>query len=295
LTCVKVCFAATDYLSFRTVQEVQMDIRSILVNVDLETADSTSLKYAIDLARKLDAELIGVAADEPNLAFVGAEIGTAAPDFYVIERTAIEKRLDEAAAQFRAIVPASVKSQWRAFLANPIEALIDTASRVDLIVTGATSSPTFQERRKLNLGELVIRAGRPVIDVANGAASAATDRAVIGWKDTREARRAVADALPLLKLAKEVTAITVSEGGLGEQSSLDDLAAWLKGHGISAKIELIQNKEGFDDVLETTAISRQTDLLITGGYGHTRVREWLFGGVTRNLLKTDTLTRFLSN
>lgn len=81
----------------------------------------------------------------------------------------------------------------------------------------------------------------------------------------------IADALPFLKQAKEVTAITVSEGdAANERTNLDDLISWL-------------------------ATLRQADLVIAGGYGHSRVREWLFGGVTRDLLKAETLTRFFSN
>ena len=136
----------------------------------------------------------------------------------------------------------------------------------------------------------------PVIDVAKGQTKLSADKIVIGWKDTREARRAVADALPLLQRAKEIAALTISEGDNAyEKASLDDLVAWLAGHGVSATAELVENKENYEDVLETNASFRQADLLVTGGYGHSRMREWLFGGVTRNLLKSDTLTRFFSN
>jgi len=91
-----------------------MDIRSILVNVDLDTANSTVLRYAINLAQQMDAELIGVAADDPSLAMIGLDGGVAAADFYAMERTEIEKHLAAAEAQFRALVPPSLKSQWRA-------------------------------------------------------------------------------------------------------------------------------------------------------------------------------------
>lgn len=273
-----------------------MDIRSILVNVDLNAADSTSLKYAIDLARRFDAELIGLAADEPNLTVAGMDAGAAAADFYSMQRTDIEKQLVVAEKQFRALVPAGIKSQWFAFVDNPIRALIDRARIADLIVTGATVSATFRPPRKVDLGELVLGSGRPVIDVADGLTDAKTDKIMIGWKDTREARRAVVDALPFLRLAKNVRAITVSEGDTGlERNKLDDLLAWLARHDVKADGEVLSNAEGFVDVLESTARAYQADLLVAGGYGHSRLREWLLGGVTRNLLEANTLTRLLSN
>lgn len=273
-----------------------MDIRSILVNVDLDVAASTSLKYAIDLARTFDAELIGIAADSPNMTFIGADVGGAAADFYVMEQAEIEKRLRTAEEQFHALMPAGLKSEWRSYLTNPTRAVVDTARRADLIVTGPTFSPTGEAPRRVDLGELVISSGRPVVDVAKDAIKVAADKIVIGWKDTREARRAVADAMPFLQRAKDVAAVTVSEGDAAyEKSSLEDLLAWLARHGVSATSELVENKEGYEDVLETNASFRRADMLIAGGYGHSRTREWLFGGVTRNLLKVDSLTRFFSN
>jgi nucleotide-binding universal stress UspA family protein len=135
-----------------------------------------------------------------------------------------------------------------------------------------------------------------LIALATGAAKVSSDKTMIGWKNTREARRAVADALPFLKQAKEVHAITISEGDADtERQSLADLVAWLSAHGVKADSELIENQDGFIDVLESTARARQADLLVTGGYGHSRMREWLFGGMTRDLLEATDVTRFFSN
>ena len=274
-----------------------MDIRSILVNVDLETAGSASLTYAIDLAQTVGARLIGLAADQPNLALLGTDVtGTGATDFYVMERSEIERRLTAAEQQFTAAIPAGLKAEWRADIADPVRSLIATARCADLIVTGPTMSPVYSARRRVDLGELVIGAGRPVIDIAKDTTRFAAGRVMIAWKDTREARRAVADGLPFLKLANEVNVVTISEGDpISEREGLADVAAWLAAHGVDADTQLIDNKEGFDDVLETTAAMWHADMLITGGYGHSRMREWLFGGVTRNLLQADSLTRLFSN
>lgn len=273
-----------------------MDIRSILVNVDLDPAKSTSLHYAVDLAKTFDAQLIGVAADYPNLALSGMEAGAVAVDFYTLERGEIETQLKRAEATFRELVPATIKSEWRAYIADPVEMIIETARLADIVVTNSVVTAAFKLPQRVNLGHLVLASGRPVIDVADNATVAKMDKVLIGWKDTREARRAVADALPILQRAREVSAVTVTEGEFAhERSSLDDLVKWLARHGVAAQTEVINNPEGFVDVLETTALSRNADLVVAGGYGHSRFREWLFGGMTRRLLAASSLNRFFSN
>jgi nucleotide-binding universal stress UspA family protein len=159
-----------------------------------------------------------------------------------------------------------------------------------------TTTSTFHHQQVTDLGALVLSSGRPIIDVALGGTAAKFDKICIGWKDTREARRATADALPLLKLAGEVTALTVTEGDYAaERASLDDLLAWLKSHGVAARADVLNNPEGYVDVLETNALAQNADLLVIGGYGHSRMREWLFGGVTRSVLGANSLNRLISN
>lgn len=272
-----------------------MDLRSILLNVDVAAPDSPALRYAVDLAGKFDAELIGVAADQPDLTFAGTD-GTAAIDLYAMEQTEIETQLKRAEEAFNALVPATIRKQWHAYVTNPTTAVVEQACIADVIVTAARTTTSFQDVQSINLGEIVLAAGRPVIDVAHSAKAAAFDRICIGWKDTREARRAVADALPLLKLAGQVRAVTISEGDYSDEKfSIDALKAWLQSHGVAAECEVITNPEGFVDVLESTALSWNADLLVIGGYGHSRMREWLFGGVTRRILRTNALNRFISN
>ena len=273
-----------------------MDIRSILVNVDLNPSDSMALTYASGLAAAFDAELIGIAADEPSLTFVGVDGVPAAVDFYAVERTEIERRLQSAEERFHAALVPGTRSQWHAFVAGTVRSLIDEARLADVVVTGARTASTFGNPHHVDLGQLVLGAGRPVIAVADAMPAYACDKVVIAWKDTREARRAVADALPLLKRASDVVAITISEGDTGsEQAKLNDLLSWLARHGVKARSELMTSSDGFVDVLESAARAAEADLVVAGGYGHSRMREWLFGGMTRNLIEATSLNRLLSN
>lgn len=272
-----------------------MELRSILVNVNVGDMDSPALGYAIDLAQTMKAELIGLAANQPDLNFAGMDGGVAV-DLYSMERADIEGELQRAEEAFRKRVPASIKSEWVSYITTPTKALIEAASSVDLIVAGSKTTTMFQQVQATDLGELVVSSGRPVIDVAQDVSGARLEKICIGWKDTREARRAVADALPLLKFASEIRAVTIDEGDqVAEKNSLDMLIGWLRKHDIAASGEVITNPEGFVDVLESTALSWNADLLVIGGYGHSRMREWLFGGMTRRVLQNNSLTRFISS
>lgn len=273
-----------------------MDIRSILISVDIADPKTAALRYAVDLASKTGASLIGVAADQPNVAYAGWGGEAAALDVYSLERTEIETQLGQAESAFEAFVPSTIKRQWRGYVADRTRALTETARLADVIVTASQTTNVFQQHQMTDLGSLVLSTGRPVIDVATTATAASFDRIVIGWKDTREARRAVSDALPFLRMAREVTALTVTEGDSEEErTSLGDLKAWLSTHDIAARTDVLSNPGGYLDVLESNALSLNADLLVIGGYGHTRMREWLFGGVTRSVLEANSLNRLLSN
>jgi nucleotide-binding universal stress UspA family protein len=108
----------------------------------------------------------------------------------------------------------------------------------------------------------------------------------VAWKDTREARLAVAAALPILALAKHVTIVEIAEEC--EQASAlgrtQDVAKWLALHGITAEALAVPSRGDDADALNALLTDHQCDLVVAGAYGHDRMREWVFGGVTDNLL-----------
>jgi nucleotide-binding universal stress UspA family protein len=112
------------------------------------------------------------------------------------------------------------------------------------------------------------------------------DRMTIAWKDTRETRRAVADALPLLKTAKHVSILHLAPERDRQKAteSMNDVAHWLSHHGIGADVIFTCTTEG-DDAYQLNACLRnnQADVVVAGAYGHSRLREWVLGGVTRDL------------
>jgi nucleotide-binding universal stress UspA family protein len=133
-----------------------------------------------------------------------------------------------------------------------------------------------------------MQAGRPVLVVPPGVSVLHGRRVLVAWKDTREARRAVADALPLLTQAEEALVLeVVRDDDEREQARrrVDDVVAFLVRHGAATRGDVLESRGRVvaDDLLLAT--ERQgADLVVAGGYGHARLREWAFGGVTRDLL-----------
>jgi nucleotide-binding universal stress UspA family protein len=118
----------------------------------------------------------------------------------------------------------------------------------------------------------------------------------VAWKDTREARRAVVDALPLLHKAKDISVIEIVEGEASRnaaQERVNDVAAWLKRHDVLAFPKVLHaasEAEQIDRIWKTEA-----DIVVAGAYGHARLREWVFGGVTRNLITRSQRCSFLAH
>ena len=119
---------------------------------------------------------------------------------------------------------------------------------------------------------------------------------VIAWKDTREARRAVADALPFLRGADQVLVATVDEGDYtGERARLETIVSWLHLHGLPARGEVLPLGQSLAATIHNAATAIGADLIVAGGYGHSRFREWLLGGMTQELLEQPAVNLFLSN
>ena len=131
-----------------------------------------------------------------------------------------------------------------------------------------------------------MRAGRPVLLVPDGVDALGVDRMVVAWKDTREARRAVSDALPLLKLATEVSVVEIAtEDDLASaELRCNDLVAWLRRHKVKAAAMPMLSTGDDATTLRDFAEDQRADLVIAGAYGHSRLREWALGGVTRDFL-----------
>jgi nucleotide-binding universal stress UspA family protein len=209
--------------------------------------------------------------------------------------------LSKRAEQFKRATAAHGKTtHWRSALEFPTPFVARECRAADLVIIGRNDAP-HDAYRCIDAGDLLLRAGRPILVVPPGINELKAKRILIAWKDTREARRAVRDALPLLQNAQNVTVAEVAEFAKSEefpemQASLRDVGTYLDRHGIVAETVRIRPMEGTSGETLFRCVEDQSfDLIVAGGYGHSRLGEWLFGGVTHDLLNSSPVCCLLSH
>jgi nucleotide-binding universal stress UspA family protein len=274
-----------------------MSYATVMVHVGIDEASDARVRLASGLGERFHATLIGITGWGPRPPFAAeglvVDVGPTEE-----ERTAMTEELGRLGARFRAAVGATNRPvEWRAALDFPVEVLARAARAADLIVVGGGQQPE-DVFRSLDPGNVILRAGRPVLVVPDTVESLVPSRIMIAWKDTREARRALVDALPFLHEADRVMAVEVCpEGGEpAAQEDLDDLARYLARHriGMAAGVTVHGNGTATDELIRI-AREERIDLIVAGGYGHSRLGEWIFGGVTRGLLGHSPVCCLLSH
>jgi nucleotide-binding universal stress UspA family protein len=270
--------------------------RSLMVYLDPDHANEAALRVTADLANLFKSQVTGVAAGLPVMP-VHAD-GMIATSILEVDYTQLEEALRRCEGRFRAaMMPVSDALQWRAAVASPAEFLADQARAADLIIVGRPADeagPLLNQ--SLDIGDIVMAAGRPVLVVPPGRTSLTPDRIMVAWKDTVEARRTIAASLPLLKQAADVTVVEIVAADsdiAGATGRLADVAAWLQRHNVTAatRVELSAGHAGSH--LDLLAEQNNVDILVAGAYGHSRLQEWVFGGVTRHLLRRASVCTLL--
>lgn len=273
-----------------------MSYRSILVNIDIDRPVAPIVKAAIDLARVHDARLIGLCAADAPLPMAVPEGGVLAVDAWQQMREDIQKKLKAVHAEFKRLTAGHAGAEWREDLNSPTAAVVEASRSADLVMLAASDgAATGDSYRFADPANVVLRAGRPALVVGERLGQLKLERIVVAWKDTREARRAVADAVPILAAAKEITVVTVAaDADQWIRDGLKDVDLYLRAHGIQAETKLIKSADEYIDLFNFIDSSK-ADLVVSGAYGHSRLREWAFGGVTRSLLDETGINRFMSS
>ncbi|MCR5875520.1 universal stress protein [Phenylobacterium sp. J426] len=260
---------------------------TLLVHAEPELSASNRVEAAAHLARDGDALLIGVGAEMLDAAFSMDPFGgVVLAEWLTAAQQQIDRNIRAAEEAFRRDA-AGVRIEWRQANAFPDRALIDASRAADLIVM----SPPRQDAssyRSADPAEVVMKSGRPVLIVPNEARRLRAERVVVAWKDTRETRRAIADAMPFLIAAQEVivTAVCADKDVEAVAFQAGDVAAMLKRQGATVRTEVVTGRdEAVAGELDRVAQAADADLIVMGAYGHSRAAEWVFGGVTRTLLR----------
>lgn len=275
-----------------------MSIRRILVHIDRLDSCQAMQQLAMDLGQRCEAAVFGVAAVpiEPPVV-VPIEAGVMAAELLGLAQTEAETSL--AALKRGFLHAAEPGTTCHAFLEHPNTAVAREARQADLIVV-ARHPPHAKDdgAAGLDLGALLVEAGRPVLVAPPGVSQLKGEKIVVAWKDAREARRAVADALPLLQRAESVLLLAICERGdeAAGRFGAEAVAAWLAAHGVVATVEAHALREdSVRDELVAAAQRTGADLIVAGCYGHSRISEWAFGGVTRDLLRHAPICCLLSH
>jgi len=279
--------------------EPQLAHATLMVHLEVGNANPARLRIVGDLAKRLGADIVGIAACQPiQLLAAGAYMaGSVVEDDYIEHEVELKATEDE----FRkALQQSGCSIEWRAAITT--ERLCDYLARearcADLVIPGNDQDTSvFDSTRHVNTAELVMQTGRPVLVVPASVSKLDLSHVILGWKDTRETRRAALDALPLLKAAARVSVIEiVDEKDLADaRSRLGDIASWLKRHDIMAEADALASTGNDAKQLSALGQERGADLVVAGAYGHSRIREWVLGGVTRDLIASTERCSLLSH
>ncbi|GLR88960.1 universal stress protein [Bradyrhizobium iriomotense] len=277
-----------------------MTYATVMVSLALGQPNEARLQVAGELAERFEAAIVGVAAAQfaPPLYFTdGAEAQR------LVDRgeASVRQRLSELEGQFRAATRnRGGHVEWRGAVDFPARYALQQARCADIIVSGGPS-PAFSDAFSLaSPKDLVMQAGRPLLVVPDGIQWLDLRSVLVAWKDTPEARRAVADSLPLLRKAREITVVAIPEPEDDRPAvlgSVTDVIAWLTRHGVTATARVSEagRNETAADHLGRVAADVGAALIVAGAYGHSRFRELVLGGVTQFLLTQSTRCVLLSH
>lgn len=292
-----------------------MPYKDILVHVPDADRGAGSLHVAAGLATTHGAHLTGVYVIPPVVVpgYAGPEIGSVA---YDMQRKVMREAEEKAEAAFRTITDqAGVPAEFRADEGHAGEAVSAQGRYADFVVAGQIDPDKDYNSGFRDLPEYVlVHAGRPVLIVPYaGNFSRIGERVVIAWNGSREAARAVYDALPFLQAAKKVTVLAMNPPkgpqGLGDLPGAG-IAAQLARHGVTVEVDdeysgdvrvaagvydEVKDDINVGEVLLSRLSDLSADLLVMGGYGQSRIREMIMGGLTRHVMRSMTVPVLMSH
>lgn len=263
---------------------------TLLLHLDLDADNARLMALAGTLAERFNANLTGLVATRPLQSGGGDSIVPTD----VIERDLEDKRarIDALEKAFRTTLRARqerLRFHSQIALQLPSDYIVEQMRGADLLVTGIRDARSWLDpMAPPGTADLVLRAGRPVLAVPAAVGALGAETVLVGWKDTAPSRRAIADALPFLRLAHRVIVAEVVEhddATSEARRNTRQVCDWLASHGIAGELRVLTADEERIAPLAALAAQEGADLIVAGAYGHSRVREWVLGGVTRELLR----------
>ena len=274
-------------------------IKDVIVNLGLGERDAAG-EVAVSLGEMFEAHVLGLAfAYEPVIP--GAMMGSVPAEFIESQRAEASEAAQAAIKRFEELARRSSISRDTRMLTASLSSASDQlgrlARRFDIVVVGQPSRESTAADEIVDEGAL-FESARPVIVVPfihKGGLK--LERVMVCWDGSRAATRAIADSLPLMKKAKQVEVVIVANGrAKSDEVPGADLGEHLARHGLKVDVKRITSPD--IDVASTIlsyAADSSSDLIVMGGYGHSRLREFILGGVTRGILESMTVPVLMSH
>jgi len=278
-----------------------MTYKTILVHLDAAKDIDSRLDIAFALAQKFDAHLVGLHALSvtPLPGWAIAETGEFIENAQARARAALAeagRKVWDAAVQRSNCS----KCEWRSSPADALDAVTLHARYADLVIIGQDDGSGTSGLTRDFEQHLLLAAGRPVLVIPYARDKRALgNKVLVAWNASQEATRALTDALPLLQGAKQVQVAAFNvgkKGGMHGEVPGADIGLYLSRHGVKVTVSQFQA----DDVdvgnqLLSRAADLDSDLIVMGAYGHSRMTELILGGVTRTLLESMTVPVLMSH
>jgi len=275
-----------------------MTYATVMVSLALDESNEARLEAAGQIAERFDSGIVGIAAAQfsPPVYFTSGE---QAQNLIDQGQALIKKRMSELEVQFREATKNRAKYvEWRSAIDFPARYILQEARCADIIVSGGQSNAFSDPFALASPKDLVMQAGRPLLIAPDNVSWLDLRSVLMAWKDTPEARRAIAYSLPMLRKAKEVTVAEIVEAGDNRSAAVSrvrDVVAWLSRHGVSAS-EVVP-EDGGDVIAQLDAIAANVGagVVVAGAYGHSRFRELILGGMTQHLMTQSSRCVLLSH
>jgi nucleotide-binding universal stress UspA family protein len=282
----------------------QMAIRKILAPVDGSEGSRFALRTAFAVAQRFDAHVRGahVSIDPAQaVPFVGEGMsGALVQDLVELSvrenaaRAAAARQLFERLQADAGIPTATVpttdraSAAWAGSMGWDDTMLVRQGRLADMIVV-ARPGPAGTDAGQLTPTRALFQTGRPVLVAGLAEAESLGERVIVAWNDGAEAARAITAALPFLAAAERVTAVVVRDESDDDDRGLAEVAEYLAWHGVVARTHAVTTRAPVGEVLLEAAVAASADLVVMGGYSHSRLRELILGGVTRHMLEKAAL------
>lgn len=269
-----------------------MAIKDILTVIDLAGKQRTA-QAALELAQRTGAHATGLAvAFEPVVpGFIAAPMP---PDYIEIARTQALKAANDAGAAFNEMArKAGVNAEVRTaemITGGASDPVVSHCRLTDLVVIGQENPDEPEPMREMLIESILFEAGVPVMVVPYIGGGLPMKNVLVAWDGSPTASRAVHAALPLLQMAEKVTVMIVETGRRSAGEPGTDIATYLARHGLDVTIDVVPRPQtGVADAILNYVSDKGIDMIAMGGYGHSRMREFLFGGATRDILASMTV------